>query len=258
MPRYPVQQALATMWWGPLRRPLEAVSRRFIGSDGKVLSGPLRGARISGGLAHRLGIYEFAVQQEFWRLVRAGDRVFDVGAHLGFFSCLAARAVGPEGDVVACEPNPGVIPMLRSNLERNRAANVSVVEAAVVSDDGPVRFVSDPDSPSTEAHVAADDDAGAMVVDGVTLDSLARRFGSPSVIKIDVEGSAGAVLRGGSRVLQASGAIRCMIEVHSQEEELDCRTQLEGWSVTVVDAMHRDGRDYPRHLIFGRAPEDRV
>ena len=63
-------------------------------------------------------------------LLRPGQTVVDCGANVGYFSVLAAAAVGSEGHVVAFEPERANLRLLRHNLWRNGADNVRVVPAA--------------------------------------------------------------------------------------------------------------------------------
>src|SRR5205807_2152840 len=69
------------------------------------------------------------------RVLRAvagrGDVVFDIGANIGFFSTLLSRWVGPEGRVVAVEPDPENLALLRRNLDENRCTNARVCASAI-------------------------------------------------------------------------------------------------------------------------------
>ena len=56
--------------------------------------------------------------------------ILDCGANIGF-SVLNYKRQFPKANVVAFEPDPQFAPILRRNLERNRAGDVKVVEAAV-------------------------------------------------------------------------------------------------------------------------------
>lgn len=55
----------------------------------------------------------------FARAVREGDTVIDGGSYLGFYALLAARRVGPEGTVLAFEPNPELFEAMRRNVREN-------------------------------------------------------------------------------------------------------------------------------------------
>lgn len=50
-------------------------------------------------------LYEPDVFHAFVGVLEKGDRVFDVGANIGFFTLLSAALVGPEGAVVSFEPD---------------------------------------------------------------------------------------------------------------------------------------------------------
>jgi FkbM family methyltransferase len=64
----------------------------------------------------RSSVHEPKLSAALCALVRPGDTVYDVGAHFGFFSLLAADLVGPSGSVHAFEPTPATFTTLRENL----------------------------------------------------------------------------------------------------------------------------------------------
>ena len=83
--------------------------------------------------------------------------VFDVGANIGIYSVLAARATGPHGRVVAFEPVPANIDLLRRNLESNSVTQgVHVVEAAVGSEAGELTLFLEDHSVGTHSADAPD------------------------------------------------------------------------------------------------------
>jgi FkbM family methyltransferase len=55
-------------------------------------------------------------------LLKKDDTVIDLGAGIGDFSVLASRKVGPNGKVIALEPNAEDYEMLKMNIERNGCA----------------------------------------------------------------------------------------------------------------------------------------
>ena len=59
------------------------------------------------------GIYDLAVSELLFRLIEPGDLVIDAGANIGYMSVLAATA---GAHVIAFEPNPALLPILRQNL----------------------------------------------------------------------------------------------------------------------------------------------
>ena len=52
--------------------------------------------------------------------IRPGDVAIDVGAHTGDTTLPMAMAAGPDGAVLALEPNPFVFPVLQANARLNR------------------------------------------------------------------------------------------------------------------------------------------
>ena len=69
-----------------------------------------------------------------------GACFYDVGAHIGFYSLLAARLVGQGGHVVAFEPDPANAAVLRENITRNNLGQIEVVPVALWSHCGVVAF----------------------------------------------------------------------------------------------------------------------
>ena len=70
-----------------------------------------------------------------------GDVAIDVGAHTGDTAVPLALAVGPEGLVLALEPNPYVFPCLRQNASLNpHRARIEALPWAATREDGPVVF----------------------------------------------------------------------------------------------------------------------
>ncbi len=124
--------------------------------------------------------------------IPAGGTVLEGGAHLGFVTIHAARAAGPEGRVVAFEPNADVHEVLRENLAANGVAGrVSVVPKALGDATGTARFYVREDT-SSLLDVARD--AEPVEVDVVRADEEVA--GPVDVVKLDVEGSESAALRG--------------------------------------------------------------
>lgn len=74
-----------------------------------ILQGKLKGRKwVVGSSKHGcwLGSYEYHKRRLFEQLIRPGDTVFDIGAHVGFYTLLASILTGPAGRVFAFEPLP--------------------------------------------------------------------------------------------------------------------------------------------------------
>ncbi len=246
----PFQALLARLWWGPLRRPFEALTRRALGD--RVVAGPLAGRRFSGGLAQRLGIYEIHVQDALSRHLGPGDVFYDVGGHRGYFALLAASRVRPGGRVVVFEPLPENLAAIRKNLEANDAEGVEPVAAAVCDGRGTASLFRGDDAAAT-ATLQGASGSRSIEVATTSLDLFREDEASPDFCKVDVEGAEDRVLAGAAGLL-ASGRTRWLIEVHSAEKEETVRGLLQGSGHRVEELVSRWGRRraYPRHLLAGK------
>jgi FkbM family methyltransferase len=125
---------------------------------------------------------------------------WDVGAHIGFFSCLAGRLVGTRGRVVAFEPQDDNRQRLIACLELNRLENVTVNDYALAANRG--SFVLHAHHSSLMWTLIAElGEKEGRIVSGCSLDDAAQAAPLPQVIKIDVEGAELDVLRGGATLL---------------------------------------------------------
>lgn len=198
-----------------------------------VLSGPGRGMRwIVGSTPHGawLGTLERHKLASFMARLRPGMTVWDIGANVGLFTLPSARAVGPTGHVVAFEPMPRNLRFLRRHLALNGLGGIVVCEAAVSDRAGTLRM-KEGDSPS-EFHA---DPGGDWEVRAITLDEWLSENGAlpPDVVKIDVEGSDDAVLRGGARSF-AKYRPAIYLALHGEPQAWACAQLLAAWGYKVT------------------------
>jgi FkbM family methyltransferase len=227
----------------PASRPLRAIANAVLGGRTRVVrvrSGVARGMRMELNLtrekAYWLGHYEPELQETLRLHVRPGSVVYDVGAHIGFASLCAAKL---GAHVFAFEPDPDNAARLRRNVELNAAA-VEVVEAAAWDADGEVRL----DAGGSARQRAIRAGSG---VRSVTLSSFAAGRPAPDLVKIDVEGAEGPVLRGASALLaEAAPVVVC--EIHGEEAERQVHAALGNYRLVelgsrwLVLALPQQGR----------------
>jgi FkbM family methyltransferase len=167
-----------------------------------ILQGPLKGMRWivgSGDHGYWLGSYELVFQKVFAANIQPGDIVLDIGAHVGFYTLLAARQVGKQGHVHAFEPLPRNAEFIQRHIQINQLKNVSFRPLAISVSSGSVRFGGG--ISSSTGRITS---TGDLEVESAALDDLLCNgvISPPSVMKIDVEGAEAAVLRGGKRLLE--------------------------------------------------------
>jgi FkbM family methyltransferase len=181
------------------------------------------------------GTSEIAETRLFQALLRPGMTLIDVGANIGYYTLLGARAVGPSGSVYAFEPNAGVRSRLVTNVGLNGFRNVTVRDEAVTRSSGKVRFyVSMWNENSGISSILPGEGRGATgeEVSAVSLDDFVASIGGRHVdlLKIDVEGAEPEVFAGGQRVLGAADAPALLFEAFELEPLLGPLRDL-GYSV---------------------------
>jgi FkbM family methyltransferase len=138
--------------------------------------------------------YEEDVLRITTALTMRGDRIVDVGAHMGNH----AVYWGLNGRrVIAFEPNPPVTAVLQANVNRNRLSGLVDVRGAALGRQEGTGAASQPD-PANLGSVtidAGDGDLPIYQLDSVELDGLA-------LLKIDVEGHEADVLAGAVQTLR--------------------------------------------------------
>ena len=153
---------------------------------------------------HAIPLRQRRLRRLYAQLVSPGDLVFDLGAHAGN----RTRALAAMGcRVVALEPQPDFARLLRSLFRGS--PGVEVIEAAVAETSGRGSLSISERTPTVTTLAAGwrdtrgrePDFAGVrwnrqIDVETITLDALIDRFGVPTFIKIDVEGSEPGVLEG--------------------------------------------------------------
>ncbi len=143
------------------------------------------------------------------RFLRRGDVVADVGANIGVYSMLAASLVGPEGSVVAFEPDPFNIERLRRQVQRNQLSQLHIVEAAVAECVSELFLKAGKDSLSSVAMSPRE----GIPVAAVSLDSYFESRQPPVYVKVDVEGYEEAVVRGASSLMHRNFPLVWQLEL---------------------------------------------
>jgi protein-L-isoaspartate(D-aspartate) O-methyltransferase len=147
---------------------------------------------------------------EFWaRLldkldIRAGDKVFHVGAGVGYYTAIIAELAGADGAVAAVEIDPGLAKRARANLASR--ANVQVIAAdGAVFDPGPVDVIVVNAGATQPMRVWLD----ALMPGGRMLLPLTAENGHGTVFRIErlaTPGTFAAAAISGVRIYPCAGA----------------------------------------------------
>lgn len=257
---------LGTLYWfgqDDLLHRLRRSGRRF---RTLPVAGIEMGVDVTGGTGRLHYFYDQAYEPELSHAIRErlapGDVFLDVGANVGYFSVLAGRIVGPEGRVVAFEPHPEALAVLRQAVAANRLIDVvEVVEAAAGAEGGTARlFLSDDSVLSTtdpSRSPARHEFAFLRAIDvrRVTLDGwLAERpdlLRRVRAIKIDVEGTEADVLEGLRHTIERCPDAAILVET-SSGSAADGFLRARGYEVSALDVRRGQFGNYCYERRGGR------
>lgn len=164
------------------------------------------------------GTWEEAISAIVQRALRPGMTVVDVGANVGWYTLLAAKAVGPKGRVIAFEPDPEIAEMLRDNVELNGYdERVRVIVAAAADRTGTERFHATRKhrgngSLVPELNQLGDASAEIETIDVAVTTIDAEGIDRIDVLKVDAEGSEARVFRGARATLERSRHLTAIVE----------------------------------------------
>jgi FkbM family methyltransferase len=151
----------------------------------------------------RDGRYEPHVTRALCALLRPGATFVDVGANVGYFSLLAATRVGPSGRVIAFEPRPDNVALLRRAVEENGFGQVEIHACAVAASEQEISFCASGSVQSSGRLMQAGEAGRELVptVRAVALDTVLADAPRVDVIKMDIEGAEPLALDGMRAVL---------------------------------------------------------
>ena len=181
-----------------LRKPL----MRLLSREGERIAdiGPFRmhvdlGEMIESRIYYT-GTWEPETVSTLQRLVKPGDTVIDVGAHVGFITLHLACLVGPAGRVHAFEASDWAHQRLQSNLLLNQFDQVSAYNLGVSDRTGSETLM-------LPRGYRADRTTGTRRdVQIVSLDSSIDRFDSVTLLKTDTDGMEPKVLAGARKLIE--------------------------------------------------------
>jgi FkbM family methyltransferase len=134
--------------------------------------------------------------------LQPGMTVLDVGANIGYVTLLAANAVGPSGRVIAVEPHPANVRLLRANTGRHGLqSRVEIVAAAAWDAEGTVELAECASNTGDHRVGALTGERPLVRVPSVTLDEVAGDA-EVGLLKLDTQATEHVALRGARKLVE--------------------------------------------------------
>ncbi len=185
--------------------------------------------------------------ESFASAVRAGDVVYDVGAHIGTYTMVALQKSAPGGRVVAYEPVDLTRGVLKQHLQWNSGGNRVVVRSVCCgSHPGQASLYFREGEMNGDSGLVQVSGVRSMVVPVRTLDSEVEELGLvPTIVKIDVEGWEFEVLKGAEYILARYRPVlflslhpEALAQLHTSPKVVQAWLEERGYCSQVIATDH--------------------
>jgi FkbM family methyltransferase len=160
----------------------------------------------------KLSLYPYAEEQTnfFKKNIKEGDVVLDLGANIGYFTCLFAQLVGKTGRVFAFEPEQNNFQLLKKNIEVNGYKNVTIEQKAVTNKTCKLKMYLS-NSPKDHRIYDPKDDRDSIEIDGIALDDYFKDLDQEiNFVKSNVQGADFGVFQGMLSLVEKSNIIMAL------------------------------------------------
>ncbi len=186
-------------------------------------------------------IPEFGTTKIFFDYINKDSVVLDIGAHLGYFTCLAG-ALAKE--VHSIEVDPKCISYIQDNINANNLNNVTVHNVALADKKGTVK-IQNLETPNSSITINSRVSNSYIEVDSTSLDEFIEAHNiEPDFVKIDIEGAEGIAINGMKKLLKRD--IILLLEVHNKalqkwfnKDAKDVISVLLDYGFTIKKINHR-------------------
>jgi FkbM family methyltransferase len=160
--------------------------------------------------------YEKNTVLYFKKNIKSGMIIVDIGAHIGYYTLLFSKLVGPNGKVYAFEPDPDNFDILQKNTSDLK--NVEIFKIALSDIEGKISFYKIYESTGCHSIVLPEAKAEKIIVDSITLDSFLdyKKISDLDFIKIDIEGGEPFALKGMKKTIANSSKIKIISEFNPE------------------------------------------
>ena len=134
--------------------------------------------------------------------------IFNIGAHQGIVAMILNNKINNKGRIVTVEINKKNAAAIKKNFELNNIKNYYIENAAIHEFNDIINFKN-----KSNARISK---FGFSKIKTININQLIDKYGIPTLIYLDVEGSECLALRGAHRFLEKIKYL--YIEVHSSSE----------------------------------------
>jgi FkbM family methyltransferase len=164
------------------------------------------------------GVYDEGMSQTIAKYLPPGGSFVDAGANEGYFTVVGAKLAGPNGRVIAIEPQHRLLPVIAENLKLNGLGHVKVLNVAISDQAGVAQI-----------HLAPDTNSGSSGIDPhlmlahptqeVSTQTLSQLLDSEGldrvdVVKMDIEGFEYEALLGARKVFEQRRVRVLAVDLH--------------------------------------------
>jgi len=151
------------------------------------------------------GYYEKTLGDLVKKILQPGDVFLDIGANIGYFSLLAANKE-PTSKIISFEPVENLFQKLEKNISINNIRNITGLQVAIgeINEEKEL-FISAPDNLGMSSFQQPENYSGRKEkIRVINIDHWFKtaRLSRVDLIKLDIEGSELAALKGMREVLQ--------------------------------------------------------
>ncbi|MEO7524515.1 MAG: FkbM family methyltransferase [Ferruginibacter sp.] len=175
------------------------------------------------------------VQMDIFKtIIKEGDTVIELGAHIGYISLYYSKLAGTTGKLFVFEPGANNLPYTRANIGHSKIKNIELIEKAVSDENGTATFYLENITGQSNSLVKdyrvtkkiqsktyTELQKNAVEVETIRLDDFIkqRNIKKLDFIKIDIEGAEYMAIKGMQTILDELKPTM-MIEVTENHEAL--------------------------------------
>lgn len=203
------------------------------------------------------GWFEYDTVQWCRRFITPGMVVADIGAHIGYYTWLFSRLVGPEGKVLAFEAMEENFHILAHNVRARRAWSAEPIHAAICDLVGEVDLFVSPGNSNHSLVQGYTAHVGVDRVPATSLDAVLAARGWPALhfLKSDTEGSEIRVLAGMRETLDRNPHLVMIVELNPRA--LKAAGLAPSDLIQLIDTLGYKAREIRPDGVLGEPYEDR-